>query len=66
MKQRKDRIMEPVPGTRPPEYVIDLWAFEQLCERARRNAAALAETIQAEKEQDREPAQPELEDREAE
>ena len=74
MKRWQDRIVEPEPGTRPPEYVIELWVSQEMRERARRNAAALAESIQAEKKQkrqagrkqNREAAQPELEDREAE
>ena len=74
MKKWQDRIADPEPGTRPPEYVIELWVSQEMRERARRNAAALAEAIQAEKKQKRqarrtqhrEATQPELEDREAE
>ena len=73
MKKWQVRIAEPQPGTRPPEYVIELWVSREMRERARRNAAALAESIQAEKKQrqagkkqNREAARPELEDREAE
>ena len=54
--------------------MIELWVSQEMRERARRNAAALAESIQAEKKQkrqvgkkqNREAAQPELDDREAE
>ena len=74
MKKWQDRIADAEPGTRPPEYVIELWVSQEMRERARRNAAALAESIQAEKKQNRraarkqhrEASQPELEDREAE
>ena len=74
MKRWQDRIADPEPGTRPAEYVIELWVSQEMRERARRNAAALAESIQAEKKQkrqagrkqNREVAKPELDDREAE
>jgi hypothetical protein len=42
------------------------WVSEQLRDRVQRNGASLAEALQAGKKQDREPVQPELEDREAE
>jgi len=74
MKKWQNLIAEPEPGIKPPEYVIELWVSREMRERARRNAAALAESIQAEKKQkrqtgkkqNREASQPELEDREAE
>jgi hypothetical protein len=53
MKRWQNRIVEPELGTRPPEYVIELWVSQEMRERARRNAAALAESIQAEKKQKR-------------
>jgi hypothetical protein len=33
----------PLPGTRPPEYVIELWVSPQLRERIQRTGAAAAE-----------------------
>ncbi len=67
MKQLPDKDAgHPLAGSLPPEYVIVTWASEQLRDRTRRNGASLAEALQARKKQDREPAQPELEDREAE
>jgi hypothetical protein len=56
----------PLAGTRPPEYVIVTWVCAELRERAQRNCGSLAEALQAGKKQDRDPAHPELEDREAE
>lgn len=68
MKQppEKDASHHPLAGTRPPEYVIVTWVCEELRNRAQRNCASLAEAIQTGKKQDRDPAHPELEDREAE
>jgi hypothetical protein len=67
MKQPPEKDAgQPLAGSRPPEYVIVTWVSEQLRDRAQRNGASLAEALQAGKKQDREPAHPELEDREAE
>jgi hypothetical protein len=67
MKQPPDKdVGHPLAGSWPPEYVVVTWASEQLRGRTRRNGASLAEALRAGKEQDREPVQPELEDREAE
>ena len=67
MKQPPEKDADhPLAGTRPPEYVIVTWVSAQLRERALRNCGSLAEALQAGKKQDREPAHPELEDREAE
>jgi hypothetical protein len=56
----------PLAGPRPPAYVIVTWVSAELRERAQRNCGSLAEALQAGKKQDRDPAHPELEDREAE
>jgi hypothetical protein len=68
MKQQppEEDAGHPLAGPRRPEYVVVTWVSEQLRDRVQRNGASLAEALQAGKKQDREPAQPELEDREAE
>ena len=67
MKQPPEKgTGHPLAGTRPPEYVIVTWVSAELRERAQRNCGSLAEALQAGKKQDRDPAHPEPEDREAE
>lgn len=67
MKQPPEKDTgHPLVGSRPPEYVIVTWVSEQLRDRVQRNGVSLAEALQAGKEQEREPAHQELEDREAE
>jgi len=67
MKQPPDKDAgHPLAAGRRPEYVIVTWVAAQLRDRAQRNGASLAEALRAGKEQDRGPADPGLEDREAE
>lgn len=67
MKQPQDKDAgHALIAGRPPEYVIVTWVSAQLRDRAQRNGASLAEALQAGKRQDRESADPGLEDREAE
>jgi hypothetical protein len=56
----------PPPGTRPPEYVIELWVSPQMRDRKQRTRAASAEAGRPKERQPREPNGPQLEDREAE
>jgi hypothetical protein len=66
--QRKDPAMKPQQqtdagpstGTRPPAYVVELWASEQLRDRTQRNGRSLAEALQLEYAQ-RQPGEPDLE-----
>ena len=66
-KEPQDKgAQHPLAGTRRPDYVIELWVAKELRDRVRRNGISLAEALEVGKEQDYGPADPELEDREAE
>ena len=60
MKQPQDRDAGHTPGTRPPEYVIELWVSRQLRDRIQRHGRSLAEALQAADTQARAP-EPDLE-----
>ena len=60
VKQPQDRDAGHTPGTRPPEYVIELWVSKQLRDRIQRYGRSLAEAEQAPDAQTRAP-QPDLE-----
>jgi hypothetical protein len=45
MRQPLDRGPAPAPGTRPPEYVIELWVSEQLRDQLERSGISLAEAL---------------------
>lgn len=47
-KQPPDRDPSPPPGIRPPEYVVEAWASEQLKDKIRLLDAAPANSRQAE------------------
>jgi len=55
----------PPPGTRPPEYVIELWVSPQMRNRNQRTRGA-AEPGRSQETQPRERTSPQLEDLEAE
>jgi hypothetical protein len=46
MNQQHDPGAHPLTRPRRPEYVIELWASEQLLERIKRNNAAIAQDYQ--------------------
>ena len=68
MKEPQDKeVKHPLlAGSRRPVYVIEVWVAKELRDRVRRNGISLAEALEVGKEQDHGPADPGLEDREAE
>jgi hypothetical protein len=66
MKQPRGRGGSPQPGTRPPEYVIEVWVTKQLRERLQRNGKSLAEILQEPGDEKRETDRSPLADMEAE
>lgn len=46
MKRPHNRDVSPPPGTRPPEYVVEMWVSKQLRDRIGRNGISLAEALQ--------------------
>ena len=67
MKQAQNDDADPLPGTRPPQYVVVTWMSEQLRGRLQRNGAALSDILRTRPERHPVlPPDPQLEDREAE
>ena len=67
MEQAQNEDADPLPGIRPPHYVVVTWISEQLRGRLQRNGAALSDVLRPRPE--RLPVPPEdrqLEDFEAE
>ena len=66
MKHPPRRDASPPPGTRHPEYVLEVWVSPQLRDRIQHTGAAPAEAGRAGKGRPRERTSPQLEDLEAE
>jgi hypothetical protein len=67
MEQTQNDEADPLPGTRPPQYVVVTWMSEQLRGRLHRNRAALSDILRPRPERfSVVPADRQLEDREAE
>ena len=45
MEQAQNDDADPLPGTRPPQYVVVTWISEQLRGRVQRNGAALSDIL---------------------
>ena len=67
MEQAQNDDADPLPGTRPPQYVVVTWMSEQLRGKLQRNGAALSDILRPRPEYLPIAAtDPQLEDREAE
>ena len=66
MEQAQNDDADPLPGTRPPQYVVVTWMSDQLRGRLQHNKAALSDILRLRPERLPVPEDRQLEDFEAE